>query len=383
MRIAITIVLFASGCTAVEGVRDLEGTEKFRGDASGTVAWTGPEGLNVRDTPTVSGTRVGWLPEGAKVTIVCQTTGDTVQGNDVWDKLDEPDGYVADAYMKTGHADLIPGVPICGQSQDGCGEVDWLGECDGDTLVWCEDDALQSVDCSANGRSCGWQDGDVGNNCLGGGGAIPDLVVAGHELRPQEAEWIAYIGQTVVPQLAGTRHERLTTAARVAWWSLKEGVLMLDGALAYSNCNRPWGDEHIGPVVACDANRAWQVGLSGSQVPWPAVDVEDTALALFPGQSLDDVLWATATEAGFPPESTSTGAAIVASAGSLRRSWLLRNPAVGFTNQEHVVVWECIDDALAWCYGTGWDETARYAPNRATAMGAIDDLHSIFDALAP
>ena len=83
MRIATTIVLFGSACTAVEGVRDVEGTEKFRGDASGTVAWTGPEGLNVRDQPSTTGTRVGWLPEGAKVTIVCQTTGDTVQGNDL------------------------------------------------------------------------------------------------------------------------------------------------------------------------------------------------------------------------------------------------------------------------------------------------------------
>jgi hypothetical protein len=252
--------------------------------------------------------------------------------------------------------------------------------------VWCEDDALHEVDCAAAGRSCAFQDASIGYNCLdsgGGGGSGADIVVAGHVVTPQERAWLEYIGTEVVPRLGGSRSERLTTAARVAWWSLKEGVLGLDYAFEYSNCNFPSGDQHIGPVDGCPANRAWQVGLSASQVPWPYIDVEATALALNPGQSLGDVLWWTAVEAGYDPSTSNVGAAIVGSAGDLRRSWLLRNPAIGFTNEVEVVTAECIEQSLSWCFGTGWDTTARYAPNRATAMGAMDDLYAAFDELAP
>ncbi|HET6585755.1 MAG TPA: SH3 domain-containing protein [Nannocystaceae bacterium] len=365
---------------------EIETGDKFRATASATVAWTGAEGLNVRDAPSTSGERIDWLADGSKVTIVCQTTGDAIDGNTVWDKLLDPDGFVTDAYVKSGYADFIPGVPKCGATDEGCGDVDYQGYCDGETLVWCEDDALHSVDCADAGKSCDFQDASIGWNCLGGGGGgggSPDFVVAGHELWPQEAAWIEYIGEQVVPDLAGSRHDRLVTAARASWWALKEGVLDLPDALAYSNCNRPWGDVHIGPVDTCDPGRAWQVGLSGSQVPWAYIDPEDTALALFPGQSLADILWATASEAGYDPSTTSTGATIVASTGDLRRSWLLRNSAVGFENQTRAVTSECIDQSEGWCYGTGWDTSARYAPNRATALAAIDELYAIFDALAP
>lgn len=379
--IAISTLTFACG-EPNEGRGAEIGGDEFRATASATVAWTGGSGLNVRDAPSEAGTPVDWLAEGSKVTIVCQTSGDSVDGNVVWDKLQHPAGYVSDAFMKTGYADVIPGVPQCGATDEGCGDVDYQGYCDGETLVWCDDDELHSVDCADAGKSCAFQDASVGWNCITGGGSV-DLVVAGHELWPQEAAWIEYIGHEVVPDLAGSRHERLVTAARASWWALKEGVLDLEDALEYSNCNRPWGDVHIGPVDTCDPGRAWQVGLSGSQVPWAYVDPEDTALALFPGETLADILWTTATDAGYDPSVSSTGATIVASTGDLRRSWLLRNSAVGFENQARAVTSECIDQSKSWCYGTGWDTSARYAANRATAMAAIDDLYAILAALAP
>ena len=392
-RLLAGCVVLAFGCDDGDhGGRTIGGADgdaKFRGDtAVGTVSWTGADGLNVRESASASATRVDWLAEGTQVTIVCQVQGEMVDGTDVWDKLADPDGYVLDAYMKTGHADYIPGVPICGEAAGECGDVDYHGYCDDDTLVWCEDDALHEVDCAEAGRACAYEDASVGYNCLaagdgGGGDSGADIVVAGHVVTGQERAWLAYIGTDVVPRLAGSRHDRLTTAARVAWWSLKEGVLGLDYAFEYSNCNFEWGDQHIGPVDGCPANRAWQVGLAASQVPWPYIDVEATALALHPGQSLGDVLWWTAVEAGYDPSTTNVGSAIVNSTGMLRRSWLLRNPAVGFTNEVEVVTAECIDQSLSWCFGSGWDTTARYAPNRATAMGAIDDLYAAFDALAP
>ncbi len=279
-----------------------------------------------------------------------------------------------------------------GSSAFECNALDYEGTClSGDVLVWVEKGACKVHDCAADGRRCGWRDPSIGNDCIGdgdGGGADEGggqatLVVAGHELWAREAEWVAYIAREVVPLLEGSREERLTAAARVTWWSLKEGVLDLDDALSYSNCSGPAGDQHIGPIDVCGADRPWQVGLSGAQVPWPYVDVEDTALALYPGQDLTDVLWATAVSAGHHPSTSSVGAAIVASTGDLRRSWLLRNPAVGFTDQTLVVTSECIDQSLSWCYGTGWDTSARYATDRATALDAMDDLYRILDTLAP
>lgn len=49
-----------------------------------------------------------------------------------------------------------------------CGDVDYMGYCDGDTLVWC-DNGLQQVDCAASGRSCGYESSSVGYNCMNGG----------------------------------------------------------------------------------------------------------------------------------------------------------------------------------------------------------------------
>lgn len=49
---------------------------------------------------------------------------------------------------------------------DPCQGVDFAGYCDGATLVWCDAETLRSYDCGATGQGCGWQDDDVGNNCL-------------------------------------------------------------------------------------------------------------------------------------------------------------------------------------------------------------------------
>jgi hypothetical protein len=49
----------------------------------------------------------------------------------------------------------------------GCGAVTYAGECDGAVLTWCNDKGeLETYDCSSTGQVCGWQNGDVGNNCL-------------------------------------------------------------------------------------------------------------------------------------------------------------------------------------------------------------------------
>lgn len=47
-----------------------------------------------------------------------------------------------------------------------CGDVTYEGACEGSTLQWCQDGTLKAADCAESGRTCGWQDASVGFNCL-------------------------------------------------------------------------------------------------------------------------------------------------------------------------------------------------------------------------
>jgi hypothetical protein len=208
-----------------------------------------------------------------------------------------------------------------------------------------------------------------------------DCVVNGHTVDEPACGWLHHIGRDVVPLLEGTRDERLDDASIVAWWSLKEGVLYLSNPVVYSNCNFTTGDARIGPLDVCPSGRAWQVGLAAVQVPnYSLSAVEATAARLFPGRTIASVLEATAIEAGLDAASVD---AVVASTGDLRKSWLLRTSAVGFTHQVGTVVAECIDSSRSWCFGSGWDTSRWFASDREAAMTSIEDIRAIFDALAP
>lgn len=208
-----------------------------------------------------------------------------------------------------------------------------------------------------------------------------ECVVNGHGVDEPACGWLHHIARTVVPLLAGSRDDALTAAARVAWWSLKEGVLFLDNPIVYSSCNTASGDRRIGPLEVCEPGRAWQVGMSGVQVPGRTVGaLESTAASLFPARTIAAVLDETAREAGVDD---ATRAAIVASTGALRSSWLLRTTAIGFTYQAVTVTDECVDRSLGWCSGTGWTTTRLYAPDPASSLRAIDDVRAILAAVAP
>jgi hypothetical protein len=60
----------------------------------------------------------------------------------------------------------------------GCGSVTFQGECSGSVLTWCEGGALKSFNCTDNGKTCGWQDDSVGNNCIQPA-AVPDAPSSG------------------------------------------------------------------------------------------------------------------------------------------------------------------------------------------------------------
>jgi hypothetical protein len=211
-----------------------------------------------------------------------------------------------------------------------------------------------------------------------------DWAVNGHVLTAGEQAPVLVIAADVVPRLSGTREDRLLFAARGAWWALKEGTWeqSLPAVYGYSNCNSASGDHVIGPTEICGAGRAWQVGLAAVQVPGhTSAELEARVPVLFPGLTADALLADVAAKAG---ETKATSDAIVASTGSLRASWLLRVPAIGFDALvPGEVIPECIDGTKSWCFGSAWSETKKFAPTQAAALVSIGDLHRILSLLAP
>ena len=57
-------------------------------------------------------------------------------------------------------------APVEETPVDPCGGETFEGRCDGDTLIWCQDAAVYEADCSADGLTCGWESDQIGNNCL-------------------------------------------------------------------------------------------------------------------------------------------------------------------------------------------------------------------------
>ena len=87
-------------------------------DVPATVGNTDGDGLRVRQAPFLSSAQVGSVQTGDVIQIACQAFGDEVTNSygftsDLWDYSTALGGYVADAYMATGHDGRIPGVPEC------------------------------------------------------------------------------------------------------------------------------------------------------------------------------------------------------------------------------------------------------------------------------
>lgn len=223
-------------------------------------------------------------------------------------------------------------------------------------------------------------------------------VVNGHSLNATESQWLELVAKQVVPHLPGSPDEQLTLAARGFWWTLKEGNLergtpgKASNPAGYNLCNTSSGDRQLGPLEACEGDslgrsqtlygRAWQVGVSGVQVPGRRIDrIEALALQLYPDMTIDALLEQTAALAGYAPGSK-VSRGIVESTGSLRLSWLLRVPAAGFVEVvTKEVVPECIQGSKGWCYGSGWDETRKFSPSRSAAQRSIADISRILTKL--
>jgi murein DD-endopeptidase MepM/ murein hydrolase activator NlpD len=59
---------------------------------------------------------VASIPAGVSVDIECQTVGDAVLGNTVWNYLPSYGGYASDAYLWTGYDGFAPSLPRCSAS---------------------------------------------------------------------------------------------------------------------------------------------------------------------------------------------------------------------------------------------------------------------------
>jgi len=82
--------------------------------ASYNVTGTGGVGLKARTGPNTSSSVVRVLPEGAAIDISCQTTGESIRGSAIWDKLSDGT-YISDFYTTTPvYAAYSPGIPVCG-----------------------------------------------------------------------------------------------------------------------------------------------------------------------------------------------------------------------------------------------------------------------------
>jgi len=87
-----------------------------RADVVYRVYHTGGVGLSVRSGPTTSSARIGTVPEGASISIHCQTYGDNINGSTIWDQLSSG-GFVTDWYVNTPSIGAFsPGIGQCGQA---------------------------------------------------------------------------------------------------------------------------------------------------------------------------------------------------------------------------------------------------------------------------
>lgn len=80
------------------------------------VTGTGGVGLNARSAPNTGSSIIRKIPEGGAIDISCQTTGETIRGSAIWDKLSDG-SYISDFYTTTPvYAAYSPGIPVCGST---------------------------------------------------------------------------------------------------------------------------------------------------------------------------------------------------------------------------------------------------------------------------
>ncbi len=216
------------------------------------------------------------------------------------------------------------------------------------------------------------------------GGALKTLNRG--KLSTSEATNLRWIKNCVVPFLPGTPETRALLAAQVSWWSLREGVMGFEGKklFGYANCHENGEDTYRTkqPLYNCGTN-IWQAGVAAGQVmnysaAFYAAKTRATIAELSPQVTERQLLEWSATLAGYPA-GTGTHRAIVSSKGRVKRSWLMRNPLIGYlvTAQQEVVK-ECYQQKKRWCFAGSFRSAKLFGNSSAAMDRTIGQLQSYF-----
>ncbi|MFC4469154.1 SH3 domain-containing protein [Streptomyces xiangluensis] len=99
---------------AETGTEEERGTEELSATATAAATYTVVANVNVRSGPSTSYAIVGRLSAGTRVTIYCQTPGQTITGpmgtSNIWDRIGSG-RYISDTYVRTGSDGYV--APRC------------------------------------------------------------------------------------------------------------------------------------------------------------------------------------------------------------------------------------------------------------------------------
>ena len=95
-------------------------------------------------------------------------------GYDWYDCVDGDAPCTPDCAGKVaGEADGCGGLCSGDGPPSGCGDITFQGVCEGNTLSYCQGDALQVVDCASDGKVCGYDEANDWYECIEGDGPPP------------------------------------------------------------------------------------------------------------------------------------------------------------------------------------------------------------------
>ncbi len=210
----------------------------------------------------------------------------------------------------------------------------------------------------------------------------------GYSLNSNELENLHWIKKCVLPHLPGSAASRIKNVAQVSWWSLREGVLELNGErlFRYANCHfSRTGDRVVSnlPLWNCETN-IWQVGIMAGQVMNYSLEsisrkIGQLQAVLGPDVTEHTLLEWTANLAGYAPGSE-VSRSILASTGRVRRSWLMRNPLLGMLLVKTEVVDECLNGTKRWCFAGDYPEARKFSGSRSRMLRSIQELEAYFSS---
>jgi len=158
--------------TGFQCVKSQCGDLGYHGKCDGSVlTWCNEQGeIETYDCGSI-GNGCGWQNDDKGYNCVDNTCGDL-------DYLGQCNGNVAewcDGNGKIRTVNCANHDQVCGWVGDEkgyycmsepCGDVDYFGQCNGDTAIWCKEGKLKEKDCNASGQSCGLYDDETGFFCL-------------------------------------------------------------------------------------------------------------------------------------------------------------------------------------------------------------------------